>query len=75
LRHNSITATGKEFLISGLERNKTLLRLLLDGKPTSQIIALLERNRALYPSVDPLVERDIALIQSVYRTSASQPQK
>lgn len=67
LRRNGITEQGKLSLIAGLQHNRTIRQLILDGKQHSQITALIQRNFHLEPEKDLAIARDVALIKSVYR--------
>lgn len=62
-----MTESGKLLLIAGLEQNKTLRQLLLDGRQDARITALLQRNQNFDSSNTLAVTRDVALIRSVYR--------
>ncbi|MUG98091.1 hypothetical protein F7734_39610 [Scytonema sp. UIC 10036] len=57
-------------LIAGLEQNRTLRQLLLDGRQDTRITALLQRNLNFGLSNTLDVIRDVALIRSVYRSKS-----
>lgn len=71
LRNNGITERGKLFIIAGLEQNKTLYQLVIDGKQDKRIASLCDRNYNLNQSAHLQLASDVALIRSVARTTSA----
>ncbi len=58
-------------IIAGLEQNKTLYQLVIDGKQDKRIASLCARNYNLNRSAHLQLASDVALIRSVARTTSA----
>ena len=58
-------------IIAGLEQNKTLYQLVIDGKQDKRIASLWAYNYKLNRSAHLQLASDVALIRSVARTTSA----